>query len=248
MTRPRLDLLGDPAGARDLVVLAHGGRQHSLDPPHDWRHAALRMWPFAAAARGAAPEAGIGLLRYRYVGWNGADAHPVTDLRTVLAGLPGNIERIVLIGHSMGARAVLSAAADPRVVGVLALAPWLPDGEPQSDLTGRTVVLAHGDLDRMTDPRLTAAFARRARQSGVPLVLFTVAGESHALLQRDRDWDELVRLFVDASLHGGTRALDAVTNADPGHGADPMPQWTRRRSRAGAIARVAISRARLPVR
>ena len=45
MTRPRLDLVAEQPAARDLVVLAHGGQEHSLEEPHDWRHAILRMWP-----------------------------------------------------------------------------------------------------------------------------------------------------------------------------------------------------------
>ncbi|MDQ4007208.1 MAG: alpha/beta hydrolase [Actinomycetota bacterium] len=244
MTRPRLDLVAAPVGAGDLVVLAHGGQEHSLEEPHDWRHPLLRMWPFAAAARTAAPRARIGLLRYRYRGWNGAEAHPVADLRAVLAGLGDEVERVALVGHSMGGRAVLSAA-DPRVVGVLAMAPWVPEGEPVADLGGRTVVLAHGNRDRTTDPRLTAEFAARVRQSGVPVALFDATGEEHALLARHGDWEDLVRRFVRTAF-GLDRdpTVDAALSIDPGHGADSLPAWSRRRGALGAVATITATRLR----
>ncbi len=244
-----MDLVAAPHGARELVLVAHGGQEHSLEEPHDWRHAILRMWPFAAAARSAAPRAQVGLLRYRYRGWNGDAAHAAADLRHVLAGVPDHIGRIVLVGHSMGGRAAFSAAEDPRVSGVLGLAPWLPADEPHGHLQDRVVVLAHGGLDRTVDPRLTTGFARRLRRSGVPVALFVAAGEAHALLRRHGDWEELVRRFVRASLRLGTdRDIDRAVSADPGHGADPLPVWSRRRGATGALAGIATSRVRLRVR
>jgi predicted esterase len=249
VTRPRLDLVAAPAGARDLVVVAHGGQEHSLEEPHDWRHAILRMWPFAAAACRAAPRAQVGLLRYRYRGWNGDEAHAAADLRQVLRGVPDGIERIALVGHSMGGRAVFSAGDEPRVAGVLGLAPWLPADEPLGRLQDRVVVLAHGGRDRIVDPRLTAAFARRLRRAGVPLALFTAEGEEHALLRRHGDWEELVSRFVRTSLGTATDPdLERAVSADPGHGADPLPAWRRRRGTPGAVAGVLASRMRLRLR
>ena len=137
-------MLRHPVGATDLVLLAHGGSEHSSADPHLWSGAILRMWPFAQAVRSAVPEAAIGLMRYRYRGWNGAAADPAVDLRAVLDGLPPLIRRVVLIGHSMGGRAVVAAGDHPRVAGVLALAPWLPDGEPLTVRLG---------IERRTNPR-----------------------------------------------------------------------------------------------
>lgn len=249
VSHARLDLVADPVGARDLVVIAHGGQEHSLDEPHDWRHAILRMWPFAAAAGRAAPHAQVGLLRYRYRGWNGSRADAAADLLRVLTDVPPRIERVALVGHSMGGRAVMAAADQPRVTGVLALAPWLPAGEPVADLTACTVVLAHGDEDTITDPSLTAAFASRVRRSGVPVAFYAAEGAGHGLLQRHGDWDELVRRFVCTAF-----ALDTdepawlTTSRDPDRGADPLPVWTRRRSLLGAVGSVAASRLVLRVR
>jgi dienelactone hydrolase len=252
VTRPRLDLVTDRPAARHLVVVAHGGQEHSLEEPHDWRHAILRMWPLADAARRAAPQAQVGLLRYRYRGWNGDQAHAAADLRHVLDdldGVAGAVERIVLVGHSMGARAVFTAADDPRVAGVLGLAPWLPADEPQPRRLDRRLVLAHGDRDRTVDPRLTAEFADRLRRSGAPVAYFTAHDEAHALLQRHGDWEELVRRFVRACLDLQTDAyLDKAVSDDPGHGADPLPVWSRRRGARGAVLRIVASRLRLRVR
>jgi predicted esterase len=249
VTRPRLDLVAAPPAARDLVVVAHGGQEHSLEEPHDWRHAILRMWPFAAAACQAAPRALVALLRYRYRGWNGDAAHAAADLRHVLAGVGDDVQRIALVGHSMGGRAVFSAADDPRVVGVLGLAPWLPVDEPQGRLPGRLVVLAHGVLDTTVDSRLTVQFAERARRSGLPLALFLAADEAHALLHRHGDWDELVRRFVRGCFGAAPgHELGRVVSSDPGHGADPLPTWSRRRGTLSAVTDIAATRLRLRVR
>ena len=263
MTRPRLDLVAAPAAARSLVLVAHCGQEHSFEEPHDWRHAILRMWPFADAARRAAPGAQVGLVRYRYRGWNGDAADAAADLRHVLASVSDSIERIALVGHSMGGRAVFAVADDPRVGGVLGLAPWLPADEPQPPLHGRLVVLGHGAGDRIVDPRLTTRYAERARHAGVPVAAFHAPDEGHALLQRHGDWDQLVRRFVRSTL--GTDAgaggdpdqqidplidpdIAAALSSDPAHGSDPLPSWSRRRGTLGAVGRVAASRVRLRVR
>lgn len=247
MTLPRLDLLAEPAGATSAIVLAHGGRQSSQAVPSDWGHPILRIWPFAEVARTEAPQAMVGLVRYRHRGWN--DRAAANDLRLVLDTVgEAGATQIVLVGHSMGGRAVLATADHPLVTGVLALAPWLPSGEPIADLSGRLVVMAHGDRDRITSARMTAEYASRARQLGMALGLFSVAGESHALLRRDGDWNELVRRFVASTL-GGERdpeLVSAVTD-DPASGADALPSWTSRGPAAGAIMAIGAARLRLPI-
>jgi dienelactone hydrolase len=270
VTRPRLDLVATPAAARSLVLVAHGGQEHSFEEPHDWRHAILRMWPFADAARRAAPGAQVGLVRYRYRGWNGDAADAAADLRHVLASVSESIQRIALVGHSMGGRAVFAVADGPRVGGVLGLAPWLPADEPQPPLDGRLVVLGHGAGDRIVDPRLTTRYAERARRAGVPVAAFRAPDEGHALLQRHGDWDQLVRRFVRSTLgtDGTGSDLDqqidpethpesdpridpdiaAALSSEPAHGSDPLPSWSRRRGTLGAVGRVAASRVRLRVR
>ncbi len=234
---PSIDLLAAPGGATDLVLLAHGGQADSLKDAGDWRVALLRMWPFATAARAAAPDAAVGLMRYRYRGWNGSAASPAVDLRAVLDGLPSRIRRVVLIGHSMGGRAVVAAGNHPLVSGVLALAPWLPPGEPLVPLRG-PVVFAHGTLDRITDPRQTAAYSRRLRISGIPVAMLTVDGEKHAMLRRTDDWNSLVHRFTTAAL--GSVDCDALST-DPDR-SDPLPVWNRGTPLISGVASIAKAR------
>ncbi|WP_433162259.1 alpha/beta fold hydrolase [Kribbella sp. CA-247076] len=275
MTRPGMDLVRPPAGATDLVLLAHGGMENSQAVPQSWQPPILRMWPFAWAVRTAVPAAAIGLMRYRYRGWNGVAADPAVDLRTVLDDLPPVIRRVVLIGHSMGGRAVVAAGDHPRVAGVLALAPWLPPGEPLTALRP-PITLAHGTEDTITDPRATAAYAERLRSAGTPVRFFQLAGETHPMLRRHNDWNTLVADFTTAALATPSTAAGAnqspeppaqspeppaqspepPANPFPGPGAAPssgpddrdvlLPR-SGRSSTAGAVLSIAVARLRLPV-
>jgi hypothetical protein len=96
----------------------------------------------------------------------------------------------------MGGRVALRVADDPAVVGVCALAPWTPAGEPVGQLAGRTVFIAHGDRDRTTDPGLSYAYAERAKAVTGTVARFDVRGDAHALLRRYGEWTRLVRRFT----------------------------------------------------
>jgi len=246
---PRLDLVSAPAEARDLVLLAHGGQEHSMRDPHDWRAPLLRMWPFAAAARDAVPYAAVGLIRYRYRGWNGVHAHAAADLRVVLDGLPQQYARVALIGHSMGGRAVLRSGDHERVAGVLGLAPWVDRSDALVELPDRVVVLAHGDADRITSPKSTGHYARQLREAGCRVAHLTVAGETHALLRRHGDWDELVRRFVRHTFapDGSTAELAALLSDDPARPADALPRWSAATGSTRGVLAVARARRTVPV-
>ncbi|WP_420712490.1 alpha/beta hydrolase, partial [Streptomyces sp. SPB78] len=71
---------------------------------------------------------------------------------------------VVLLGHSMGGRAALRAAGHPTVRGIVALAPWCPEGEPVAQLAGRELVILHGDQDRVTSPDASWRLLARARE------------------------------------------------------------------------------------
>ncbi|MET9274152.1 alpha/beta hydrolase [Kribbella sp. NPDC003557] len=231
MSCPGVDLVRHPAGATDLVLLAHGGEENSHADPHLRRPALLRMWPFAVVAQSAAPHAAVGLLRYRFRGWND-DGDAAIDLRAVLDELPPVISRVFLIGHSMGGRAVVAAGDHPRVAGVLALAPWLPSGEPLVALRP-PVTFVHGTDDTVTDPAGTTAYAARLRAAGVAVTTYSLAGEGHAMLRRAKDWDRLVADFV-----GGTPA---------GGGSEHLPE-TDAAQVASGVGSIAWARFRLPVK
>jgi dienelactone hydrolase len=232
--RAGVDYVRHPAGASELILLAHGGQEQSDADPHRWRPALLRMWPFALVARSAAPDAAIGFLRYRARGWNGGAA--AEDLRTVLDQLPAEITRVVLIGHSMGGRVVVAVGDHPRAAGVLALAPWLPPGEPLVRLRP-PVVFAHGTADRVTDPAATTAYAERLRAGGIPVTTHALHSETHTMLRQANTWNHLVKTFI---------ALTRTTAQDPQP--DPAPDALPGSGAVAAVAEIAWARMRLPIR
>ena len=118
-------------------MVAHGGEEVSTEPTRATQLAVLRMVPIARAIRRALPGGKILVLRPRFTvrGWNGAAASPVGDLLALLDGIrTRDGVPVMLVGHSMGARAALRAAAHPSVCAVAALAPCqaLPDSRAVS--------------------------------------------------------------------------------------------------------------------
>lgn len=193
-----------PTGAAVLVL--HGGREHGRARARPWHPAALRMRPVLRAALAATDRRDVLLaeVRYRYRGWN-ATADPVADTARALDELRASAGElpVVLVGHSMGGRAALRAAADPSVHAVLALAPWCPPGEPVDHLAGTGVVVLHGDRDRVTDPGESAGYVRRARRAGARAGLVLVRGGDHAMLRRSGDWHRAIAAVVSQLLEPG---------------------------------------------
>ncbi|WP_428933854.1 alpha/beta hydrolase [Streptomyces sp. ACT015] len=197
----------DPVGA--AVLFLHGGMENGTGPAGRWQLAALRMRPFVRAAATAVGEGVlVGEVRYRVRGWNGAAADPLKDALTaldVLAGVAGDVP-VVLVGHSMGGRAALRAACAPQVRGVLALAPWCPDGEPVEQLRGKDVVVFHGDRDRITDPRASQALVERAAAAGARASATLVPGGDHAMLRHAGWWHRTAARAVTGLLSSGAGA------------------------------------------
>jgi pimeloyl-ACP methyl ester carboxylesterase len=193
----------DAAGTSGIVVVAHGGRSVSRAPTSAFQLSVLRMVPVARAIGRAVRGDGIEVRRprFRLRGWNGADASPVRDLTELLDQIsagPWPVP-VVLIGHSMGARAALRAAGHPLVCAVAGLAPWLPPGEPAEQLAGRRVLLVHGSADRVCDPRQTWAYAEHARSAG-QVAAIEVRGSGHGMLRRARLWHQIAAEFARLSL------------------------------------------------
>ena len=193
----------EAAGVRGAVVVAHGGTEVSNEPVTQLDPAVLRMVPLALAIRHALRGSGIVVLRprYRVRGWNGELASPVQDLGRTLdeIGARFGAVPVVLIGHSMGARAAFRVAGHPAVAAVAGLAPWLPPTEPVEQLAGRLVLLAHGTADHVTSPRETWAYAERAR-SVTELATIEVRGGEHTMLRRGPLWHRLAADFSRLAL------------------------------------------------
>ena len=205
MTHARLIDTAAPSAPRGVVLVLHGGaarrRPMRVSPT---QLSVLRMVPIAARiAHAARGELAVLRLLNSTRGW---DAHhtPVDDVRWALREVAGRFGRelpVGLVGHSLGGRAALLAAAERPVVSAVALNPWVYPHEGHLDLTGRQVLLVHGDDDRVARPTNSAAVARDlARTARVGYV--TVEGGRHAMLRRHHVFDGLAAGFTTATLLG----------------------------------------------
>ena len=195
MSEPSLTRLDVAGRSRGLVLVLHGGKARSPQAvggrSASWRRA-------AALQRAITPhlhEAGVGtwLLRYRERGWNDRAApSPVSDARWALDAVRRELGAlpVVLLGHSMGARAAVHAADDDLVAGVVGLAPWLPPGEPVDALRGRRLAVAHGHRDRITSFLASAAYVERARAVALDAAFHDMGPVGHYMFRRAGAWSD----------------------------------------------------------
>ncbi|MFF8710132.1 alpha/beta hydrolase [Streptomyces sp. NPDC015184] len=204
MTGPR-----PPSAA---VLLLHGGAETGLapPPPGPLNLPAVRMLPFAraiaSAAGGPAADVLVRTARYAHRGWNGSREDPLHDAVRALDALRREVGEevpVVLVGHSMGARAALRAAGHPLVRAVVGLAPWCPADDPVGQLAGRDVVLLHSIRDRVTSPRASQDLTARARRAGARTCLVAIRGSDHAMLRRAGTWHALTGRIVSGLLDLG---------------------------------------------
>ncbi|MYW77402.1 alpha/beta hydrolase [Streptomyces sp. SID8369] len=210
-TPPRLGRAVRAAGATDEVggvaVLLPDGEPVSRRRPSALSYAAQLPMARALARAGAGEGLAVHVLRYRWRGWNTADAHPAEDAGWAADEVQrryGDVP-VCLIGHGMGGRAALRAAGHGSVTSVLALAPWLPEpaaGEPEpvQQLVGRRVLIVHGTNDERTDPELSYRLAERSKKTNRDTCRFEVHSDGHALRQHRSEVVALAADFVCGSL------------------------------------------------
>ncbi|MDQ0986564.1 S9 family peptidase [Streptomyces sp. V2I9] len=208
---PRLGRAVQTAGATDevsgVVLLLPDGEADSRRRPSTLSYAAQLPFARALARAGAGEGLTVHVLRYRWRGWNAADAHPAEDAGWAADEVQrryGDVP-VCLVGHGMGGRAALRAAGHGSVTSVLALAPWLPEqpaGEPEpvGQLVGRRVLIVHGTNDERTDPELSYRMAERAKKANRDTCRFEVHSDGHALRQHRAEVVALAADFVCGSL------------------------------------------------
>jgi dienelactone hydrolase len=184
------------------VLFLHGGKEHSTAAVTRYQLAVVRVAVLAADVRRrlAGRDVAVWTLRFGVRGWNGDGAGPVADagwaLERLRTAYGDRVPPIVLAGHSMGGRTAVRVAGSDGVAGVVALAPWLPAGEPVAPAAGRRVVVAHGTGDDVTDPAASRRWVDRARAAGADVRYEEVPGDGHAMLRRAAHWHALTAAAV----------------------------------------------------
>jgi pimeloyl-ACP methyl ester carboxylesterase len=188
---PALTKYDAPGRPRAVILMLHGGKDRSgrvvTGRSPSWRRSLVMQRSIACRAQ----DNGIStwLLRYGITGWNEPAApSPVPDARWALAQID---VPAVLLGHSMGARVAVRVADDPNAVGVVALAAWLPPGEPVEALRGKALVAAHGRADRITSYPATSLYVDRARRVASSAELVDMGAVGHYLLRHPRAWNDV---------------------------------------------------------
>ncbi len=169
-------------GRERMVVCVDGGQGREL--PGTW--STSLEWLVKRLAP-QFPQLGFGEVRYRVKSWRVLDLC-IEDARAAVEAAGG--KRTLLIGFSMGGAVSISAADEPRVGGVLGLAPWIPDRLDLAPLAGKRLDVLHGSLDRWLPgvPGVSSSLSRRgferARALGVPGSYTLIRGGVHGLAVR----------------------------------------------------------------
>jgi pimeloyl-ACP methyl ester carboxylesterase len=193
-------------GAARAVVCVNGGQGKEV--PGTW--SATLEW-LVRRLGPRKPELGFLEVRYRIKSWRVLDLC-IEDCRAAIAASAA--DRVTLLGFSMGGAVAIAAAGDPRVTGVIGLAPWIPDRLDASPLRGRRLDVLHGSLDRWlpgvpgVSPALSRRGFERAEALGVPGSYRLIRGAVHGValrssggrlvpLPRAGEWARLVELLLD---------------------------------------------------
>jgi pimeloyl-ACP methyl ester carboxylesterase len=204
--RARLIETRVPRSPQGVALVLHGGasrRDSMMVSPTQL--SVLRMIPIARrVARAGRGRLAVFRLLNSTRGWDTRHT-PVDDVRWALDRLRerfGEDLPTCLVGHSLGGRAALLSADQPAVRSAVALAPWTyeSDGD-RVDLSGRRILVVHGDEDRIASihrAEVVASALRRTTDVG----FVRVVGGKHAMLRHHHVFDKLAADFAAATLLG----------------------------------------------
>ena len=167
---------------RCAVVCVNGGQARELEGT--WS-ASVEWLVRSLAPR--LPGLCFAEVRYRVRSWKRLDSC-VDDARAAVEEVAA--PRTLLLGFSMGGAVSIGVADDPRVEGVVGLAPWIPDGLDLAGLRGKRLTVLHGALDRWLPgiPGVSARHSRRgfdrARERGAEGRYVLIPGAFHGIALR----------------------------------------------------------------
>lgn len=198
---PRLMTTPALGEARGVLLVLHGGQQHNHDPVRDKHASWWRMALMTRALRPFAARHGLTtvLVQYRKRGWNDdIDPDPVKDARWALRHIASTYADlpVVLVGHSMGGRTACRVADHASVVGVTALAPWLPEHEPNGAVAGKQLRVLHGTRDRWTSAKWSKDYVARSQGLAARASWTSLPGAGHFMLRRVKVWNRFVEESV----------------------------------------------------
>lgn len=187
-----------------MVLLLHGGAgREAPTPVSAVQPSVLRMVPLALRVAAASRRhLVVARVVNTYRGWD-ASRTPVQDAVQALDELTDRYGELpaCLVGHSLGGRAAVRAAAErAQVRGVVALAPWVHADDGRG-LRGRRVLVVHGSRDAVAPEGRALAMARAlADDNDVGVVRLAEGG--HALVREQGVVDALATDFVRVVLLG----------------------------------------------
>jgi len=190
---------------RGGVLVLPGGRPRDASTSRPWQLANQRMmWLAQSLQRRLGSSVQVQRVQYRKRGWNSPALDALRDAESALQAMRRDVDRVVLVGHSMGARVGAHLSASSHVAGLVALAPWWPHDDADLIPTSCRLLTLHGTADSWTDPRASQAQTRWAHDRGVDAQWVGLPNAGHYLLHDLARWHRLTSEFVAEQLRVST--------------------------------------------
>ena len=205
-SQTRLIDVARPAEPAGVVIVMHGGAPRRRAMVSRRQLSVLRMVQIARRiARAAAGRLAVFRMLNSSRNWDGEQT-PVDDAERAIeqvGDLYGEDVPVCLVGHSLGGRAaVFAAARRPEVRSVIALAPWFAAEDDPGGLGNRAVLFVHGSRDRIASPDRAIAVADRIRRTS-PVRFVMVENGGHAMVRHHALFSAAAAEWTLQTLGGG---------------------------------------------